>query len=78
MLPTLHEGIGGCYEVVSLMAPKSATRGPMYSFTMGNASRWESVGDWEAFIGVDFGWSVGFSTSTLILHLQTTYFLQKT
>ena len=31
---------------------------------MGNGSRYLSVDNWEAYIGVGFGWDVGFSTCT--------------
>ena len=34
---------------------------------MGNNSRQQSVGDWDAFVSVAFGWGVGFSTLYLYL-----------
>jgi hypothetical protein len=47
--------------------------GPIYSYIAGDGSRSWSVGNWEAFIGVGFGWGVGFSTLYLSPLWATTY-----
>ena len=48
------------------MAPKTVTPWPKHSYTTKYGSKQQSVGNWEAFIGVGFGWGVGFSTLYLI------------
>ena len=44
------------------MTPKTVTLWALTLFTVGNNWRLSSVGNWEASIGVGFGWGVGFST----------------
>ena len=49
-----------------LMTPKTVTSWYARSYIVGNNSRLQSVDNWEAFIGVGFGWGVGFCTLYLM------------
>jgi hypothetical protein len=46
---------------------------PGHSFFIGNTSRWWSVGDWEAFMGVTSEWGVGSGTLNLMSMRQLPY-----
>ena len=59
LLTTLCEGSGGWYVVAFLMTPKTVTLWAHALLFMGNGSRSESVGGWEAFTDVAYRWGVG-------------------
>ena len=66
----LHVGNGGRYEVAPLMTPETVTPWAQTLLHRGEQLEVEEcwqLDNWEAFIGVGFGWGVGFSTLYLTL-----------